>query len=77
MRYIEFEYSANDTLVFGRESAGVPEEVSDACEVRVKIPMTGATRSLNVAIAAGMILGEALRQTDTFPLAQGTKRDHE
>ena len=51
----------------GRESAGVPEAVHDAADARLLIPMRPGMRSLNVAQAAAMVLGEALRQTDLFP----------
>jgi tRNA (cytidine/uridine-2'-O-)-methyltransferase len=51
----------------GRESAGVPEEVHAAADARLLVPMRPGLRSLNVAVAAAMILGEALRQTGTFP----------
>lgn len=50
----------------GRESAGVPDHVHDAVDARVLIPMRPALRSLNVAVAASMVLGEALRQTNGF-----------
>ncbi len=66
--YSEYVYAADDTLIFGRESAGVPDEVMNASDARVAIPMATAMRSLNVAVACGMILGEALRQTMTMPL---------
>jgi len=51
----------------GRESAGVPERVHDAADARLIIPMRAGLRSLNVATAAAMVLGEALRQTKSFP----------
>lgn len=59
-------YQAGDILMVGRESAGVPDAVADACEVRVRIPMRDGLRSINVALAATLILGEAKRQTDGF-----------
>jgi tRNA (cytidine/uridine-2'-O-)-methyltransferase len=61
--YADIAYRAGDTLLFGRESAGVPDDVAAAADERVRIPMPGGLRSLNVAVAAAMILGEALRQT--------------
>ncbi len=67
--YSEYVYAADDTLIFGRESAGVPDEVMNACDARVRIPMANAMRSLNVAVSCAMILGEALRQTNTLPPA--------
>ncbi len=65
--YADFAYEACDTLMVGRESAGVPEEVHAAADARVKIPMQADMRSLNVALAAAMVLGEALGQTGRFP----------
>jgi tRNA (cytidine/uridine-2'-O-)-methyltransferase len=50
----------------GRESAGVPDEVADIAELCVRIPMRAGLRSINVALAATLILGEAKRQTDGF-----------
>jgi tRNA (cytidine/uridine-2'-O-)-methyltransferase len=61
--YLDHRYQADDILLFGRESAGVPAEVHDAADARLKIPMRDGLRSLNVAIAAAMAAGEALRQT--------------
>ncbi len=62
-----FTFSESDTLLLGRESAGVPDAVRDACEAAVVIPIRPPLRSLNVAIAAAMVLGEALRQTGGYP----------
>jgi len=59
----DFSFRPDDTIMVGRESAGVPADVDQACDARVRIPMSGAARSLNVAICAGMALSEALRQT--------------
>jgi tRNA (cytidine/uridine-2'-O-)-methyltransferase len=58
-----FAFAAGDTLLLGRESAGVPEEVHAAAQARLKVPMVPGARSLNVVTAAAMALGEALRQT--------------
>lgn len=60
--YTDFSFKADDILLLGRESSGVPDYVADACSARVKIPMQADARSLNVAMAASMVLGEALRQ---------------
>ena len=60
--YYEFAFEANDVLLFGRESAGVPDHVHDAADARLTIPMSGGGRSLNVALSAAMAAGEALRQ---------------
>lgn len=59
----DFQFEQGDTLVMGRESAGVPQSVHNACDAHVKLPMFGAARSLNVAMTAGMAVSEALRQT--------------
>jgi tRNA (cytidine/uridine-2'-O-)-methyltransferase len=61
--YLEYRYDAGDVLLFGRESAGVPDEVVAAADARLVIPIKPGLRSLNVAMAAAMALGEALRQT--------------
>lgn len=66
-RFTDFAFRADDTLLVGRESAGVPDEVHGACDDRVIIPMARAVRSINVAVAAAMALSEALRQTGLFP----------
>jgi len=62
-----FRFRDRDTILLGRESAGVPQPVHDAADARVAIAMTAGARSLNVALAAALALGEALRQTDQFP----------
>ena len=66
--YTEFEFRANDVLLLGRESAGVPESVHQTVDARLTIPMTEVARSINVAVSATMVLGEALRQTNLFPV---------
>jgi len=58
----DFDFQVGDTILMGRESLGVPEEVHQFCDARVKLPMFGAARSLNVAMTAGMAVSEALRQ---------------
>jgi tRNA (cytidine/uridine-2'-O-)-methyltransferase len=60
--YTDFAFRPGDCLMVGRESAGVPEAVHEAADARVVVPMRSGLRSLNVAVAAAMILGEALRQ---------------
>lgn len=65
--YSDFAFRADDTLILGRESAGAPPHVHDAADARVVVPMAPGARSLNVAGAAAMVLGEALRQTGSFP----------
>ena len=62
-----FGFAAGDTLLFGRESAGAPEEVHAAAQARVVIPIAAGARSLNVVTAAAIGLAEALRQVDGFP----------
>ncbi len=66
-RYTDFAFHPDDNIVLGRESAGVPEAVHAAADARLRIPMQGGARSINVALAAAMVLSEALRQTDSFP----------
>ena len=61
--YLDHAYRPGDILLFGRESAGVPDQVHDAADARLVIPMRPGLRSINVAMAAAMALGEALRQT--------------
>jgi tRNA (cytidine/uridine-2'-O-)-methyltransferase len=60
-------FESGDVLLFGRESAGVPAEVHNAADVRLRIPIAEEARSLNVAMAAGIALWEALRQTGGLP----------
>ena len=62
-------FAKDDILLFGRESAGVPDEVHDAADARVLIPLREGLRSLNVAMSVAMAAGEALRQTGGMPLA--------
>jgi tRNA (cytidine/uridine-2'-O-)-methyltransferase len=61
--YLDHRYEPRDILLFGRESAGVPDHVHAAAEVRLRIPMQPGLRSLNVAMTCAMAVGEALRQT--------------
>ncbi len=65
--YTDIDYEKDDILLLGRESSGVPDEVHERADKRLLIPMTPDTRSLNIAISAAMVLGEALRQTNGFP----------
>ena len=67
-------FQPGDTLLFGRESAGVPDEVHAAADARVAIPLVPAARSLNVAMSAGIALWEALRQTGGLPAGAGLAR---
>lgn len=66
-RLDEARFLPGDTLLLGAESRGVPEEVHTRAELRVAIPLVAGRRSLNVAVAAAMVLGEALRQTGEWP----------
>jgi tRNA (cytidine/uridine-2'-O-)-methyltransferase len=65
--YTGFTFADGDTLMLGRESAGVPDAVHEAADARLCIPMRPGLRSINVAQAGAMVLGEALRQTRGFP----------
>jgi len=65
--YAEFAFAPDDVILLGRESAGVPDEVHQAAAARLRIPLKPGLRSLNVAQAGAMVLGEALRQTKRFP----------
>jgi tRNA (cytidine/uridine-2'-O-)-methyltransferase len=65
--YTDVSFQPNDILLLGRESAGVPEHVHAHATARLTIPMQAQARSLNVALAASMVVGEALRQTQSFP----------
>jgi len=59
----DFAFLPDDVLLFGKESAGVPAEVADACTAKMRLPIRTEVRSMNLAMAAGLALGEALRQT--------------
>jgi len=69
LRYTDFAFAADDVLMVGRESAGAPESVHAAADARIVIPMRPGLRSMNVAVAAAMVVGEALRQAGAFPQA--------
>jgi tRNA (cytidine/uridine-2'-O-)-methyltransferase len=62
LSYLDHVYRADDTLLFGRESSGVPSTIHEAADARFLVPMREGLRSLNVAMAAAMAVGEALRQ---------------
>ena len=61
--YLKHEYGDDQVVLFGRESAGVPEAIHQAADLRLRIPLREGMRSLNVAMAVAMVAGEALRQT--------------
>ncbi len=65
--YLDHHFGDGEVLLLGRESAGVPEAVHRAADARLKVPIRADMRSLNVAMAAAMVAGEALRQTGGFP----------
>ena len=65
-----FQFRPDDVLLFGRESAGAPDEVHAVADARVVIPLAPCARSLNLTVSAAIALGEALRQTDSFPKPQ-------
>lgn len=66
-RLDRFTFSANDIIMVGRESAGVPDAVAEAADARVLIPLNPAARSLNMAMAAAIAMSEALRQLNAYP----------
>jgi tRNA (cytidine/uridine-2'-O-)-methyltransferase len=69
--YTQFAFDRSDILLLGRESAGVPDHVHEACHARLLIPMRQGFRSLNVAVACAMVTGEALRQLGGPAIASG------
>ncbi len=72
LSYLDYSFETDDVLLFGRESAGVPDEVHEAADARLVIPLRPGLRSLNVALAAAMVAGEALRQTGAMSQASTT-----
>lgn len=69
--YTDHAYHRSDILLMGRESTGAPQEIHALADHRLTIPMAESMRSLNVAVSAGMVIGEALRQTNAFPTRTG------
>jgi tRNA (cytidine/uridine-2'-O-)-methyltransferase len=65
--YLAAKFTSDDVLLLGRESAGAPDSVHMAADHRLSIPLVPGLRSLNIAVAAALVIGEALRQTDSFP----------
>lgn len=63
----DFDFQSDDILLFGKESAGVPATIAEACDARLRIPMCAPVRSMNLASSAALVLGEALRQTGGLP----------
>jgi tRNA (cytidine/uridine-2'-O-)-methyltransferase len=72
MAYTDFRFRPTDTLMMGRESAGVPADIHRAADARLVIPMVAGARALNVAVAAAMALGEALRQMSALRLQEAS-----
>ena len=70
-----FQFQPGDILISGRESAGVPDHVHDACDARLLIPMMADMRSLNMAVAAAMVMSGALRQLSAFPAPQAASEN--
>lgn len=70
--HVDFSFQPDDILLLGQESCGVPDHVHDAADARVLVPMRQGARSLNVAVAAAIVVGEALRQTSLYPTAPVT-----
>jgi tRNA (cytidine/uridine-2'-O-)-methyltransferase len=64
--YHSFAFAAGDVILAGRESAGVPDDVHKVAAARIRIPMRNGMRSMNVAVASALVLGEALRQTGAY-----------
>lgn len=69
LSFTSFSFSDTDVLLLGRETSGLPDHVHEMCDARVTIPMAMGRRSLNVAVAAAMVAGEALRQVGYFESA--------
>jgi tRNA (cytidine/uridine-2'-O-)-methyltransferase len=66
-RLTDFSFAPDDVLLMGQESAGVPDDVRDACDAAIRIPLDPRVRSLNVSVATGIALSESLRQTGQLP----------
>ncbi|MEP6784247.1 MAG: tRNA (cytidine(34)-2'-O)-methyltransferase [Sphingomonadales bacterium] len=66
-RLPDFAFAPDDVLLLGRESAGVPSEIANGCDATVRIPLLPQVRSLNISVAAGIAVAEALRQTQGLP----------
>ncbi|MBN9058040.1 MULTISPECIES: tRNA (cytidine(34)-2'-O)-methyltransferase [Kaistia] len=73
--YTDFAFRPDDVLLFGRESAGVPESVHQTAEARLIVPMRPGLRSINLAMTVAMVTGEALRQTGRLPDAHAVEDD--
>lgn len=71
--YTDFRFEGGDILLLGRESAGVPEDVHNCADERLRIPLQPGMRSLNIAVATAMVVGEALRQIGVFASTDRTQ----
>ena len=67
-KYYEFKYKNNDILLFGRESAGVPERIHQGVDERLTVPMVNGLRSINVSSSVAIVAGEVCRQLGLFPI---------
>lgn len=65
--HLAFAFRADDIVLLGRESAGVPDNVHQSADARIHVPMRPGLRSLNIAVTAAIVIGEGLRQTGAFP----------
>jgi tRNA (cytidine/uridine-2'-O-)-methyltransferase len=65
----DFTFQPEDTLLMGKESAGVPDEVRAVCDAAIRIPMAPGLRSFNISVATGIAVFEALRQTGQLPVS--------
>ncbi len=65
--YVDFEYKDGDLILLGRESSGAPDQVHEAADHSILIPMNNNARSINLALSGALVMGEALRQTGNFP----------
>ena len=73
MPYTTFKFRPDDILLLGQESAGVPDNIHQEVDARITIPMQVGLRSVNIAVAAAMVVGESLRQTNSFPSPHPSK----
>jgi len=75
--HTSFAFERGDILMLGRESSGVPEQIHEAADARITVPIQPGLRSLNVALAAAIIAAEAIRQIGEFPLPGGRSRERD
>lgn len=77
MAYTNFSFQKSDMIVMGRETAGAPAWLHERSDARLTIPMAESTRSLNMAVSASLVVGEALRQTNDFPETLSQTAEHD